>query len=91
MKKNNQNTQESSKRGIKGAFSAAKTRTIEAANKVTARDGAMVAVGAVGAVGVGLGIRAYRNHKAHAAAMEGVEVRHIRGRDGEITGTIYEC
>lgn len=91
MKKNNQNTQENTQRGLRGAIKGAKDRTIAAANKVTARDGAMVAVGAVGAVGVGLGIRAYKNHKAHAAAMEGVEVRHIRGRDGEITGTIYEC
>lgn len=68
--KNNNQNQETNKKGIRGAFSTAKARTIEAANKVTARDGAMVAVGAAGAVGVGLGIRAYKKHKAMAALAE---------------------
>ena len=68
--KNNNQNQETNKRGIKGAFSTAKERTIAAANKVTARDGAMVAVGAVGALGVGLGVKAYKKHKAMTALAE---------------------
>lgn len=71
-KNNNQsqNQNQETKRGIKGAFGAAKERTIAAANKVTARDGAMVAVGAVGALGVGLGVKAYKKHKAMTALAE---------------------
>lgn len=82
MKKNNQNTQnqESSKRGIRGAFSAAKQRTIAAANKITPRDGAMVAVGAISAVGVGLGVKAYKNHKANQNTLAYDDVREDRRR-----------